>query len=312
MLAKWFLLHSRTVREHPSPDGSFRGSQGAASPPFIRVERAILFDAEQMKSILRFALLALVLVVVAMVSALTAMRFAIHGQEVAVPPLVGMTPAEAERAVSGLGLQMSIERQYYSPQIPEGRMMSQLPLPGTKVRRGWQVRVAQSLGPTRVAIPDVTGQSEHAAELNIRRRGLDIASMAQVATPGIPGDQVLAQSPPANATQVVAPKISLLVSGGADPQAFVMPSFLGQPLGSVSRTLQDAGFRLGNVTVAQVAEAPVDQNAGGQAPATQPATPQPATPAAPAQPSPASIIVVQFPAAGQKVGAGTAVSFEVR
>ena len=33
-------------------------------------------------------MLALVLVIVAMVSALTAMRFAIHGQEVAVPLLV--------------------------------------------------------------------------------------------------------------------------------------------------------------------------------------------------------------------------------
>src|SRR5579864_1204292 len=158
-----------------------------------------------MKSAIRFALLALVLVIVAMVSALTAMRFAIHGQEVAVPPLVGLSPVEAERAAAGLGLQVSIERQYYSPQIPEGRIMSQLPLPGTKVRRGWQVRVAQSLGPTRVTIPDVTGQSEHAAELNIRRRGLDVASLAEVQTAGIPADQVLAQNPTANATQLVAP-----------------------------------------------------------------------------------------------------------
>ncbi len=203
-----------------------------------------------MRSVIRFALLALVLVIVAMVSALTAMRFAIHGQEVAVPPLVGLAPAEAERAVSGLGLQISIERQYYSPGIPEGRIMSQLPLPGTKVRHGWQVRVAQSLGPTRVAIPDVTGQSEHAAELNIRRRGLDVTSLAEVQTAGIPADQVLAQSPPAKATQVIAPNISLLVTAPADPQAFVMPSFVGQPLGTVSRTLQDAGFKLGNVSIA--------------------------------------------------------------
>ncbi len=244
-------------------------------------------------------MLALVLIVVAMVSGLTAMRFAIHGQEVAVPPLVGLTPTEAERAISGLGLQMSIERQYYSPQIPEGRIMSQLPMPGTKVRRGWQVRVAQSLGPTRVAVPDVTGQSEHAAELNLRRRGLDIASMAVVETPGIPSDQVLAQNPTANATQLVAPKISLLVSSGAEPEAYVMPSFVGQPLGSVSRTLQDAGFRLGNVSVASIAEAPLDQSAS-------------AAPGPPVQPSPASIIVSQAPLAGQKVTAGSTVSFEVR
>jgi eukaryotic-like serine/threonine-protein kinase len=258
-----------------------------------------------MKSAIRFALMGLILVIVAMVSALTAMRFAIHGQEVAVPPLVGVAPSEAERAVAGLGLQISIERQYYSPQIPEGRIMSQLPLPGTKVRRGWQVRVAQSLGPTRVAIPDVTGQSEHAAELNIRRRGLDVASMAVVESPGIPADQVLAQSPSANATQVLAPKISLLVTVTAAPPAFVMPSFVGQPLGTVSRTLQDEGFRLGNVSVAPPLIVPEDTTA----PVTTPPT---TSPAPPAQPTPASIIVLQAPAAGQKVLAGTAVSFEVR
>jgi beta-lactam-binding protein with PASTA domain len=269
-----------------------------------------------MKSAIRFALLALVLVIVAMVSALTAMRFAIHGQEVAVPPVVGLAPAEAERAVAGLGLQISIERQYYSPQIPEGRIMSQLPLPGTKVRRGWQLRVAQSLGPTRVTIPDVTGESEHAAELNIRRRGLDVASMAQVQAQDIPADQVLAQSPTANATQVAAPKISLLVTVAADPQAFVMPSFVGQSLGSASRSLQDAGFRLGNVNVVVPASTPAGDAANPNAASAPSAAGAPAVPPAqiapPAQASPASIIVSQAPAAGQKVFAGTGVNFEVR
>jgi beta-lactam-binding protein with PASTA domain len=247
-------------------------------------------------------MLALVLVIVAMVSAVTAMRFAIHGQEVAVPAVVGLSPVEAERAVASLGLELSIERQYYSPQIPEGRIMSQLPLPGTKVRRGWQLRVAQSLGPLRVAIPDVTGQSEHAAELNIRRRGLEIVSTAVVAMPTIPADQVLSQSPSANATQVVAPNISLLVTAGASPQSFVMPNFAGQPLGTVSRTLSDAGFKLGNVSAAPVPSA---------SDATNPSA-SPSISLAAEEPSPASIIMLQYPAAGQKVVAGTMVSFEVR
>jgi eukaryotic-like serine/threonine-protein kinase len=271
-----------------------------------------------MKSFIRYTMLALVLVIVAMISALTAMQFAIHGQEVVVPPLVGMTPAEAERTTSGLGLQTSMERQYFSPQIPEGRIMSQLPFPGTKVRRGWQVRVAESLGPLRVAIPDVTGQSEHAAELNIRRRGLDIASLAEVETPGIPADQVLAQSPPANATQVLAPKISLLVSAPAEPQAFVMPSYIGQPLGTASRAVQDAGFKLGNVSVAPPST-PAPAEGGAQAAPTPSSTTEapsaalPPSPAAtPAQPTPASVVVAQAPAAGQKVIAGASVSFAVR
>ncbi|HEY1677853.1 MAG TPA: PASTA domain-containing protein [Candidatus Sulfotelmatobacter sp.] len=263
-----------------------------------------------MKSFFRFALLAMVLLIVAMVSALAAMRLAIHGQEVAVPALVGMTPADAERAVTGLGLQMNIERQYYSQQIAEGKIMSQLPLPGTKVRHGWQVRVAQSLGPTRVAIPDVTGQSEHAAELNIRRRGLEVASTAEVEAAGVPADQVLAQNPVANDTQVLAPRINLLVTAAPDPPVYVMPSFLGQPLGSASRTLQDNGFKLGNVSVAPPPSAPAAD--GGNAAASPVTTPAAPSVAPVAESSPASVIVSQAPAAGTKVSAGTYVSFEVR
>jgi beta-lactam-binding protein with PASTA domain len=253
-----------------------------------------------MKPLFRFAMLALVLVVVALGSALTAMRFAIHGQEVEVPAIVGMTPSDAEHAVAGLGLQIEVERQYYSPQIPEGRIMTQLPPRGTKVRRGWQVRVAQSLGPQRVSIPDVTRQSERAAEWNIQRRGLEVASTAEMRVPGTPADQVLAQSPPANASQVEAPRTSLLVTVAADPPAYVMPSFVGQSLGTASRTLEDAGLKLGNVSMASPA---VSAEASTTAPAVSPA---------PLQPSPASTIMGQTPPAGQKVLAGAVVNFEVR
>src|SRR5258708_27350920 len=133
-----------------------------------------------MKPIFRFALLAMTMVVVALVSALTAMRFAIHGQELQVPTVIGLTPQDAERSVSGLGLQIEVERQYYSSTISEGRIMTQMPPPGTRVRRGWQVRVAPSMGPQRVSIPDVTKESERAAQLNIPRRGMEVASTPEI------------------------------------------------------------------------------------------------------------------------------------
>ena len=249
-----------------------------------------------MKALFRFAVLALVLVVVALVSALTAMRFAIHGQEVEVPAIVGLSPVEAERSVAGLGLQIEVERQYYSPRVPEGRIMTQLPLPGTKVRRGWQVRVAQSLGPQRVAIPDVTGGSERVAELNIQRRGLSLGSVAHVNLLDAPLDQVISQSPPANASGVAAPKINLLVSDGAEPPTYVMPNLTGQPLGSAMLALQDAGIKAGKVSVLRP---------------PLPGEPQAATVAV-SEPSAASMIVTQTPAPGQKITAGSAVNFEVR
>ena len=241
-------------------------------------------------------LLALVLMTVALISALTAMHLAIHGREVAIPKLVGMSPFEAERAGAAAGLLVVVERQFYSPVIPEGKIMTQMPPPGTKVRRGWSIRVAQSLGPQRVTIPDVTGGSERIAELNIRRRGLSLGSVAHVNLPDAPLDQVISQSPPPNASGVSAPKINLLVSDGAEPPTYVMPNLTGQPLGSAMLALQDAGVKAGKISVLRP---------------PFPGEPQSA-PVAVSEPSAASMIVTQTPAPGQKITAGSAVNFEVR
>jgi eukaryotic-like serine/threonine-protein kinase len=245
-----------------------------------------------MKSFFRLVLLALVLLVVALVSALTAMRLAIHGHEVAVPDLVGKSPTAARMIAEQSGLELSVERQYYSPTVPEGKILSQLPPGGSQVRRGWQIRVAESLGPQRVAIPNVIGQSERAANINIRRRGLDVGAVAEMRSADAPESQVMAQAPPPNASGISAPKISLLVATAAPPQALVMPNFVGQALGTATQTVQDAGLHLGTVTTAPPTEG--------------------ASPTTPPPPSPASMIVSQNPAAGEKVLAGSAANFEVR
>jgi beta-lactam-binding protein with PASTA domain len=260
-----------------------------------------------MKSFFRLVLLALVLLVVALMSALTAMRFAIHGREVAVPDLVGKTPAEARRMADTGGFQMDVERQYYSATVPEGKILSQLPAPGTKVRRGWQIRVAESLGPQRVEIPNVLGESQRAAEINILRRGQDEGAEAQIGMRGPPVDQVLGQSPPPNASGIAAPKISLLTTQSAPPQAFLMPNFTGQALGGVTLILEDEGFRLGNVTIAPSATSPRPPTADFSV-----ATSPPAPPAPPPEPTPASVIISQSPAPGAKIVVGSAVNLEVR
>src|SRR2546425_377192 len=111
-----------------------------------------------MLRVIRFFLLCMVLLAVAIGSALVALRFAIHGREVRVPRLQGLTSAEAERLTSQQGLLLSVESRFYSADYPEGRIVSQLPAPEVKVRRGWKVRVAESLGSQRSSIPGVVGQ----------------------------------------------------------------------------------------------------------------------------------------------------------
>jgi len=215
-----------------------------------------------------------------MISMLTAMRFAIHGREVAVPNFSGHTVAEARKMADDKGLGLTLERRYYSPDVAEGKVLSQVPSAGTKVRRGWQVRVAESMGVQRLQILSVVGQSPRAAEINIRRRGLEMGTVAQMALPDAPADRVVSQSPPPNASGVSAPKINLLVSSTAEPRAFVMPNLVGQPLGSVELALRDAGLKLGQASGAAV--------------------------------SPSSIVISHSPVAGEKILRGGVVNFQVR
>jgi beta-lactam-binding protein with PASTA domain len=231
-----------------------------------------------MRSFLRMTLLALVLVLVALVSALTAMRFAIHGREVTVPKLTGMAPTDARRVAADNGLLLVVENRFYSAEVPSGRIVSQLPQAGERVRRGWQVRVAESLGPQLRTIPNLVGQSERAAEINLRRRGLDVGSITAIPMPDKEPDDVVAQSPSPNAA-AASPAVSLLVAAPASDAAYIMPTFVGRHLADAAKAINDAGLKLGTV----------NEIVG----------------------SATGVIVHQSPAPGAKVGPGTVVSFDV-
>ncbi len=237
-----------------------------------------------MRAFFRFVLLALVLVIVAMASALTAMRIAIHGREVAVPKLVGLTPSQAERLALQNGLLIDIEDRFYSVDVPEGRIMSQSPEAGAKVRRGWRVRLAESLGAQHVEIPDLVGDSTRSAEINLRRRGLEPGEMVYAELPNQPAEQVIAQSPPAAAEGVASPKVNLLFAAPEKPRAYVMANLVGRPLTEATRIVQDAGLRVGLVRAST--EPPPANVASG-------------------------IVLRQSIPAGQKVVAGTTIDFDV-
>jgi beta-lactam-binding protein with PASTA domain len=234
--------------------------------------------------------LALVLVTVGMVSALTAMRLAIHGREVEVPKVVGSSLREADQSLRGQGLVLDVESHFYSAEVPEGRIVSQVPQPGTRVRRGATVRVAESLGPQRAVIPSVLGQSGRAAEINIRRRGLDVGTVAVVHLPDQPADQVIAQSPPPQAGDALSPKISLLVNAPLETQAFLMPDFSGRTLADAAEAVETAGLKLGTVTSGGARLT----LPGGESRISIPAT-----------------VRRQLPLPGAKVTPGTVVHFEV-
>jgi eukaryotic-like serine/threonine-protein kinase len=247
-----------------------------------------------LRKLLRYFLLGLILLFVFCASALLAMRFAIQGREVRVPSLTGLTPAEAERLANNDGLILAVDTRYYTPSVPRGRIVSQTPAAGSRVRRGWRLLVAESLGPQRAAIPDLIGQSEHAADINITRHGMQVGAIATTHLAGAAPETVVAQSPPPNAKDAASPKISLLLSAAENEADYVMPSFVGKPLASTAKILETAGFTIGKVS--RVPAEPSDEDASQNE----------------SESRGSGIILKQYPPAGQKVSRGTAINFEVR
>jgi eukaryotic-like serine/threonine-protein kinase len=239
-----------------------------------------------LRKLFKYAFRALVLLLVFLSSALLAMRFAIQGREVHVPRLTGLTPAEAERVANSNGLVLSIESRFYSATVAQGRIVSQAPAPDATVRRGWKVRVAESLGPQRAAVPNLLGQSQHAAGINISRRGLEMGSVSTIHLPDAQPETVVAQNPSADVTEAVSPKVDLILSAANNAQQYVMPNFVGSPLEAATASLKKAGFVLGKVRPVSSGEPSSASAASGT-------------------------IMRQSPPAGQKITAGATISFDV-
>src|SRR5208283_1744088 len=134
-----------------------------------------IMNTRSIAGFFQVASLLLLLVAVALMAAIVTMHFAIHGAEVQVPALTGMTVADARSETAGLGLNLDVDNRYYSGDVAAGHILTQSPAQGTVVRREWRVRVAESLGPQQVDVPNTVGEEDRVAELELRRAGLDVA-----------------------------------------------------------------------------------------------------------------------------------------
>jgi beta-lactam-binding protein with PASTA domain len=278
--------------------------------------KGVRFKLRPIQNFFEGALLLLGLVVVALLSAITTMHFAIHGAEVHVPELKGMTVAEARSQTAGLGLNLEVDNRYYSSEIAAGHILSQSPVPQAVVRREWRVRVAESLGPQKVEVPSVVGHEERTASLNLRRSGLEAGAIAHLPWSG-PASQmgmVLAQDPPPRAQGIERPAVNLLVAAPdeARPDGYVMPDLSGLPVVSAQAALTRVGLKPGepkfeDVSIPSVGSASTPPAANG---ASGTATPQPA-PAAPRPSVLPGTVLSQSPPPGHRVDVGATVVFTV-
>ena len=206
---------------------------------------------ERLEWIFRMALLLFILSSVAFLSALTAMRFAIQGREVAIPDVVGKSAVQAQQILQGRRLGMKVEDRIYSS-LPADTVVRQSPPSNMRVKTGQYAHVVLSLGPQKATIPQLKDRSVRAAQVELLRGAMQLGEVSSVYLPGTVPDTVAQQDPAPGTTDITSPHVNLLVALGPRPPAFVMPELAGLPVGEAQERLGAAGLKVSKLTPAPV------------------------------------------------------------
>ena len=188
----------------------------------------------------RMAFLIFILASAAFLSAITAMRIAIHGRETTMPNLVGKDVSEASKALRSKGLLLRVADRVYSD-VPINQVVRQTPPPGMLMKVAQQAHVVLSLGQRQLEIPELEGNTLRVSRIELLRGGLQVGEVSTIALPDKPADTVLLQNPkPGHGA--ATPKVDFLVSGGAKEPAYVMPYFIGLNEVEAHRRLDQASL----------------------------------------------------------------------
>src|SRR5215471_4535874 len=145
---------------------------------------------ERLEWLGRMVFLVFILASAAFLSAITAMRIAIHGREVSMPNLVGKSVSDANNVLRSRGLVLRVADRIYSEQ-PINTVVRQTPPPGLLMKVSQQAHVVLSLGQRQLQIPPLEGNSLRVSRIQLLRAGLQVGEVSSVTMPNVPADSVV-------------------------------------------------------------------------------------------------------------------------
>lgn len=171
------------------------------------------------------------------------------GKEVEVPDVGGKSLAEAVRILEENRLKHFVESREFDPLVPEGYVISQVPLSRQVVKEGRKVSLLVSLGPEKVAIPYLENLPLQQATSLLERSGLAVGAISFVYSDSIPPQRVISSVPPFDSSVNRGTEVGLIVSQKV--KTGVMPNLIGERLGVAEDSLKALGLVIGEVKEAK-------------------------------------------------------------
>ncbi len=196
-----------------------------------------------MKRFLKGLGIFLALVGVGIVSAFAVVALLLQQEEVRIPDLTGRDLVTALETITQQGLQLKVDRREPHPTLPRDSVISQSPAAGNGIKKGRQVHVVVSEGPSDTQAPKLLGEPYRKADIMVRQAGFLPGTVSRVSSESVDRDIVIAQDPPAGSPFDKGGVISLLISSGRRAETFVMPRLTGKKAEEAVKTLDRMGLQ---------------------------------------------------------------------
>jgi len=183
------------------------------------------------------------LVGVGIVSAFAVVVMLLRQEEVPAPDLTGQDIVTVIEMISQQGLQLKVDRREPHPTMPRDTVISQYPAPGSGIKKGRQVRVVVSQGPSDMQAPKLVGEQFRKADIMIRQAGFSPGIVSRVSSESIDRDVVIAQAPEPGSLLDRGGQVSMLVSAGRKAQPFVMPKLIGKKAEEAVKIIDRMGLQ---------------------------------------------------------------------
>lgn len=170
-----------------------------------------------------------------------------HGEEFALPALVGKTEYEADEMAQKFDLTLEVAGREYSVEKPQGVILTQVPEAGTMVKTGRNVKIVVSAGTRMSEVPEVYGLPVSQASIALQKAGFQTGEIHWVTVDTLPKNTAVATIPAKGATLPAGSKISIAVNQGEEAGIFTMPSLMGMPLDRARERLESLGLSLGDI-----------------------------------------------------------------
>ena len=164
-----------------------------------------------------------------------------------VPEVIGKTVEQARAELQKRDLGLVIASHEFSEEVPRGRIITQDPAPGSRLKVNRSINVVVSSGSEAITVPMFVGKNLEQAVVTLRQLGLSRGPLTQVHNRRYPAGRIIAQEPPAETLVERGQPVGFLISQGEPEVKYIMPDLIGRKLDRVVPWLYKLGFKVEDI-----------------------------------------------------------------